>query len=237
MKIILFALLLSAAFADSFGQDLITVGVEAASIRSAPSVKASVIKTARQGESFPIVGQSGAWSKVKVGKRFGWIHGNSLAAMLPTLSTSDRWGDPNFRLVLRPDMPASGTGPGMGTGRGTGQGNGTGSGSGRTDSTKTATEIPDQFVESPTAELRIISKPRAEYTENARRAMVNGTVRLKVTFLASGEIGDVVPIKQLPEGLTEQAMNAAKGIHFQPKRVNGVPQTVTKIIEYSFSIY
>ena len=67
--------------------------------------------------------------------------------------------------------------------------------------------------------------------------MVNGTVQLKVTFLYSGEIGDIVPIKELPEGLTEQAINAAKGIRFQPKRVNGVPQSVTKIIEYSFSIY
>jgi hypothetical protein len=230
MKRLFLPILLISIAAVTFGQDIVTVGVETASIRSAPSVKAAVIRTARQGESFEVVSQSGAWNKVKIGKRFGWVHGNSLAAKLPTLTTADRWGDPNSTYVI---PQGNGAGPGMGTGRGTGIGQGLGNG----DPSKRIVEPSDPYPASPNSELRVTSKPKAEYTENARRAMVNGTVQLKVTFLSSGEIGDVIPIKELPEGLTEQAIDAAKGIHFQPKRVNGVPQTVTKIVEYSFSIY
>jgi TonB family protein len=62
-------------------------------------------------------------------------------------------------------------------------------------------------------------------------------VRLRVTFLASGQIGSVSPVSGLSYGLTEQAIAAAKQIRFEPAKVNGVPQTVTKQIEYSFSIY
>jgi hypothetical protein len=230
MKLFLLPVLIFAAFAVSSGQNTVMVGVETASIRSAPSVKAAVIKTAKQGESFELVAQSGSWSKVKVGKRFGWIHGNSLAAMLPTMATADRWGDPNSTYVIQ---QGNGTGPGMGTGRGTGIGQGVGN----ADAGKRIAEPSEPYAIAPNSELRITSKPKAEYTEAARRAMVNGTVQLKVTFLSSGAIGEVIPEKELPEGLTEQAINAAKGIRFQPKRINGVPQTVTKIIEYSFSIY
>jgi len=39
------------------------------------------------------------------------------------------------------------------------------------------------------------------------------------------------------EGLSEQAIAAAKKIVFLPKRVNGVNINVAKMIEYSFHIY
>lgn len=88
-----------------------------------------------------------------------------------------------------------------------------------------------------TAPLRIISKPRPSYTEDARQSQVTGVVRLKVVFMASGEIGSVTPVSGLSSGLTEQAVAAAKQIKFEPQRTDGVPQTVSKTIEYSFSIY
>jgi hypothetical protein len=44
-------------------------------------------------------------------------------------------------------------------------------------------------------------------------------------------------ITELPDGLTDQAIAAAKGIRFQPQRVNGVAKTTTKVVEYSFAIY
>jgi TonB family protein len=91
---------------------------------------------------------------------------------------------------------------------------------------------------SETTSLRIISKPRPSYTDVAREHQVTGVVRLKVTFLASGEIGMVTPVgTKLPYGLTDEAMRAAEQIKFEPQKVNGVPQTVWKTVEYSFSIY
>jgi TonB family protein len=88
-----------------------------------------------------------------------------------------------------------------------------------------------------TSKHKIVSKPRAVYTEAARANNTQGTVLLNVTLLASGQIGAIKPIMGLPDGLTEQAVEAAKRIRFEPKRVDGVPRSVTVTVEYSFCIY
>jgi hypothetical protein len=88
-----------------------------------------------------------------------------------------------------------------------------------------------------TRELRITSSPKPGYSDLARSYSITGTVRLRVTFLADGKIGNITPITRLPMGLTNQAINAAKGITFEPKIFDGIPQTVTKVIAYSFTIY
>jgi len=88
-----------------------------------------------------------------------------------------------------------------------------------------------------TEPFRIIGKPRARYTNAARDANTSGSVRVKVTLLSNGGIGAVTPVKELPHGLTEQAVAAARRIVFLPKRVNGVPVSVVQTFEYSFSIY
>ncbi len=85
--------------------------------------------------------------------------------------------------------------------------------------------------------LKIISKPRANYTDAARQNQIQGTVTLRVTFLASGYIGSVSSISGLPDGLTEQAMAAAAQIKFEPSTRNGKPITVAKSVQYSFTIY
>lgn len=90
---------------------------------------------------------------------------------------------------------------------------------------------------SETEPLRITSKPRANYTDAARHNQVQGTVTLRVVFTASGQIGSVSPVNTLPCGLTEQAIAAAKEIQFEPAKKNGVPQTVAKLVQYSFTIY
>ena len=88
-----------------------------------------------------------------------------------------------------------------------------------------------------TTPYRIISKPRPNYTEAARTNQVTGSVLLKVTLLASGQVGSVTPVRRLPHGLTEQAIAAAKQIRFEPKKVNGVPVPVTVTLDYGFTIY
>lgn len=90
---------------------------------------------------------------------------------------------------------------------------------------------------SKTESFKITSKPKATYTEDARTNNVEGTVRLKVTLLASGQIGSIRPVTELPFGLTQQAVAAARKIKFEPKRVNGVLQSVIVTIEYNFDLY
>jgi TonB family protein len=95
-----------------------------------------------------------------------------------------------------------------------------------------------QDPKDPNAEpFRIISKPRPAYTDQARRDNVQGRVTLRVVFLASGGIGSVTVVNALKDGLTEQAIAAAKRIVFLPKKVNGIPVSTTTTFEYGFNIY
>ena len=85
--------------------------------------------------------------------------------------------------------------------------------------------------------VKILSKPRANYTDAARINQVQGKVVLRVTFSANGQIGAVSVISGLPDGLTEAAIEAAKGIKFEPAKRGIAPYSVVKSIEYNFTIY
>ena len=84
--------------------------------------------------------------------------------------------------------------------------------------------------------LKILHKPAPEYTSEARRNGTEGTVRLRVTFLASGAIGSILPLNELGDGLTEEAVAAAKKLEFEPAKHYGKPVSTTTDIEYWFSI-
>jgi TonB family protein len=101
----------------------------------------------------------------------------------------------------------------------------------------TPTETTEENVPSKIVGLKVISKQRPNYTEEARQNNVQGTVRLRVTFLASGQIGAISTISGLPDGLTEQAIAAARQIQFEPAKRNGQPISVVKTVEYSFTLY
>ncbi len=161
-----------------------------------------------------------------------------------------KFGDPNG-----PDGESNGTGSGggIGSGRGTGQGsgNGTGAGSGlgsgygggngngngNGNGDGDGIGAPPPKPVGVTQGIKILSKPRPGYTDTARQANIQGTVILRVTFLASGQVGSISAVKGLGSGLTEQAIAAAHRIAFEPAKTNGVAQSVTKQIEYTFSIY
>ena len=85
--------------------------------------------------------------------------------------------------------------------------------------------------------LKILYKQKAQYTDAARQNNVQGTVTLRVTFLASGGIGGITTIKGLPYGLTEQAIAAARAMKFDPEKVNGVARTTSRPVSFSFNIY
>ena len=113
------------------------------------------------------------------------------------------------------------------------EGNGIGSSGGKGSFTDQTTKKSDLITKS----LLITSKPRAGYTDVARQNNIQGAVTLRVTFLASGQIGNISPVSGLPCGLTDQAISAATKIKFEPQLVNGKSTTVTKQVQYSFTIY
>jgi len=164
----------------------------------------------------------------------------------------DRWGDPNGRFESFSN--GTGTGGGQGSGAGTGQGSGRGTGAGSGSGSGYGSGIgsgngsgsgsgddgsggPPPRAAGVSSPLKITFKPKARFTEAARVANSQGNVVLRVTFLASGQIGSISTVKGLPHGLTESAIAAARGIRFEPAKVNGVAQTTVKTLEMSFSIY
>jgi TonB family protein len=162
----------------------------------------------------------------------------------------DRYGDPNALAGIASNGP--GSGGGMGSGFGTGQGSGSGSGAGSGTGSGYGSgngngngdgdgdgdgRTPPPSVAKVTTPYRIISTPKAMYTDEARTKGIQGSVILKITLLANGSIGSITPVKTLGYGLTEKAIAAARQIRFEPKKVNGVPQSVIITRDYSFSIY
>lgn len=96
----------------------------------------------------------------------------------------------------------------------------------------------NQTSKTPTTNPMIIAaKPRARYTDAARENGVQGTVTLRATFLANGSIGNVSVVSGLSHGLTEEAIAAIRRLVFLPQNVGGENQTVTKSVQYKFSIY
>lgn len=109
--------------------------------------------------------------------------------------------------------------------------NGVGNGTGLVNGSESAPGLPPRGETSP---MRILSKARANFTEEACEKNFSGTVVLRVIFLASGQIGSVEVAKAAPYGLTEQAIAAAKKIIFDPAKTNGVLTSVAKLVEYNF---
>lgn len=85
--------------------------------------------------------------------------------------------------------------------------------------------------------IKVLLKPRANYTETAKKLNTQGKVVLRVTFLANGAIGSISVVSGLDDGLTEEAIKAARKILFLPARRDGFRYSVAKPVEYTFTIY
>lgn len=88
-----------------------------------------------------------------------------------------------------------------------------------------------------TSPFRLLSTIQPAYTSLASLYGIEGAVQIRATFLPSGYVGSATAVNRLPMGLTANALAAAKFIRFEPKVENGVAQTITKTIEYYFSIF
>lgn len=83
----------------------------------------------------------------------------------------------------------------------------------------------------------ITYKPEPSFTEKARGSNVEGVVKLRLLLASDGTVRGIYVIKFLKDGLTENAIKAARQIKFTPATIDGqfVSQFIT--IEYNFSVY
>ena len=81
---------------------------------------------------------------------------------------------------------------------------------------------------------KLLDAPAADYPDEARAAKTSGEVRLRLVLAADGTVKNVFPMKGLPHGLTEAAMNAAQRIKFTPAIRDGKPVSQFETLSYEF---
>ena len=167
----------------------------------------------------------------------------------------DRFGDPTSNAQATSAGPGTGNGMGKGTGAGVGPGDGQGFGPGRDRNmgggdardggggpgggTGTGIDYANKVFKPSevSSKARIISRPEPQYTEDARKNQVSGTVVLRAVFSSNGSVTNIRTVSGLPHGLTERAMAAARQIRFTPATKDGRPVSQYIQIEYNFNLY
>lgn len=138
--------------------------------------------------------------------------------------------------VAENSSQGSGTGGGGGTGTGTGIGSGQGSGlgPGSGGGTGGGTYRPGNGVSLP----RVTREVKPQYTADAMRAKVQGTVWLECVVMPNGSVGDIKIARSLDPvfGLDQEAVKAARQWQFVPGMKNGEPVPVLITIELTFTL-
>ncbi len=162
------------------------------------------------------------------------------------------YGDPKSKSTT--PSSGTGTGNGIGTGDGTGIGSGSGNGFGPGRGGNVGGGDFNAGGGGPggggggdysriftgkdvTTKARLISKPEPQYTEDARKNQVTGTVVLKVVFASNGSVQNIRTVSGLPYGLTERAIAAARQIKFVPATKDGHQVSMWMQLEYNFNLY
>ncbi len=130
----------------------------------------------------------------------------------------------------------SGTGGGAGTGAGAGIGPGTGSGLGPGSGGGTGGGVyqPGNGVTLP----RVLREVKPQYTSDAMRAKIQGTVLISCVVMPDGSVSDVHVVRSLDPtfGLDQEAMKAARAWKFAPGTRMGEPVPVQISIELTFTL-
>jgi TonB family protein len=88
-----------------------------------------------------------------------------------------------------------------------------------------------------TTKARLLKKPEPIYTEDARRAGIAGTVVMRAILAADGTVQNILLLRHLSHGLSEQAVRAARHIKFEPATKDGRAVSQLIQIEYNFNLY
>ena len=130
-----------------------------------------------------------------------------------------QYGDPLAKIGPPSNGPGSGGGIGNGKGGGVGSGKGPGVGPGEGGGIGGGIFAVGGGVTAPV----ILFKPEPEYSDEARKAMLQGTVVLEVIVDVSGRTRNIKMLRSLGLGLDEQAIKAVERWRFKPGLKDGKP--------------
>jgi TonB family protein len=148
---------------------------------------------------------------------------------------------------VRGTVKSSGFGNGVApVGNGGGGNGGGGGGLGKTvrqggfgdvDGTTNA-DTPKKHLETgpPQVPVEILSKPKPEYTAEARQLKIEGEVLVRVMFTAAGDVRVLDVARGLGHGLDENALRAAQQIKFKPAQRDGQPVDSTATVHIIFQL-
>jgi periplasmic protein TonB len=145
----------------------------------------------------------------------------------------DQAGVPEAPAAAAPSQ-STGTGGGSGTGQGTGMGEGKGAGIGRGEGGGTGggPYRPGSGITPP----GLLREVKPQYTEEARRAGVEGDVLLEIVVRADGTVGNVTLVQRLGSGLDQRAIEAVRQWRFSPARRYGTPVDVLVEVAVEFKL-
>ncbi|MBA3438826.1 MAG: energy transducer TonB [Pyrinomonadaceae bacterium] len=160
------------------------------------------------------------------------------------------YGDPKSKAVEVSSGGGRGNGIGEGSGGGVGRGDGGGVGPGSGGNTGGGERNDggggpggggggkEVYAAREVArKAQILSRPEPQYTEEARKNNISGTVILRAIFSASGQVTNITAVQRLPDGLTEKAIAAARQIRFNPAQKDGRAVSQHIRLEYNFNLY
>jgi periplasmic protein TonB len=143
-----------------------------------------------------------------------------------------QFGDPNG--IVGPPSAGPGRGGGIGTGVGTGVGPGEGPGAGPGKGGGFGGGV--FAVGGGVSEPRPTYSPNPEYSDDARKGRIQGTVELLVIVKADGTVDIQNVSKALGYGLDQKAIDAVKTWRFTPGRKDGLPVATLVSISVNFSL-
>ena len=163
------------------------------------------------------------------------------------------YGDPKSKSTDLSSGPGTGNGIGTGKGGGIGPGEGGGIGPGRGGNIGGGDfnaggggpgggggggDYNRIFSgKEVSSKARVLSKPEPQYTEEARKNQITGTVVLRAVFTSGGQVTNIRAVNGLPFGLTERAIAAARQIRFVPATKDGRAVSMYIQLEYNFNLY
>jgi TonB family protein len=150
-------------------------------------------------------------------------------------------GDPKG--VPGPPSPGPGTGGGIGTGSGGGIGSGDGTGAGPGHGYNMGGGDPrlgggDRNAVATVVDQKPVplNSPQPRYTEEARKNKIQGVVIARVLVGADGAVKQARIVRGLPDGLDEQAIQAAYQLRFRPAMKSGQPIAFWVPVQIEFNL-
>src|SRR6185369_17992448 len=97
------------------------------------------------------------------------------------------------------------------------------------------TGLNPAVVELGDISVRATNLVKPEYTSEAKKAGITGAISVQFLVDETGQVVSAKALNELPGGLTEQVLNAARQTKFTPISVGGRPAKFSGTIKYNFT--